>query len=180
MTEKTPLTQGSYNIPGQRYYILGRHVISKSGNPTEKGSNFLRSPFETSHAKQLLIHQGFRRLCKKDKTKKNLPENSKLIAADVVGLYPGIWHQLSLKILEEALEKRESKQIPTDNLIKLAKFVLQNNYFKSNGEEKQQILGTAVGTKFAPPYVCIFIDQVESEFLKNSRAVVISVVLLHR
>ena len=85
-----------------------------------------------------------------------------------------------MKILEEALEKRESKHIPTDNLIKLAKFVLQNNYFKFNGEEKQQILGTAVGTKFAPPYVCIFIDQAESEFLKNSRALVISVVLLHR
>ena len=66
--------------------------------------------------------------------------------------------------IRRSLEKRKSKQIPTDNLIKLAKFVLQNNYFKSNGEEKQQILGTAVGTKFAPPYVCIFIDQVESEF----------------
>ena len=49
----------------------------------------------------------------------------------------------------------------------MAKFVLQNNYFEFNGETKKHISGTAVGTKFAPPYACIFMDQVESEFLKT-------------
>ena len=34
----------------------------------------------------------------------------------------------------------------------MAKFVLQNNYFEFNGETKQQISGTAIGTQFAPPY----------------------------
>ena len=97
----------------------------------------------------------------------NLPENSILVTTDVVGLYPSIPHELGLKALEEALEKRESKQISTDDLIKLAKFVLQNNYFEFNREVKQQISGTAIGTKFAPPYACIFMDQVESEFLKT-------------
>ena len=43
----------------------------------------------------------------------------------------------------------------------MAKFVLQNNYFEFNGEIKQQIPGTAIGTKFASPYACIFMDQVE-------------------
>ena len=87
----------------------------------------------------------------------------------VVGLYPSILQELGLKAIEEALEKRESKQISTDNLIKLAKFVLQNNYFEFNREVKQQISGTAIGTKFAPPYACIFMDQVESEFLKTQQ-----------
>ena len=97
----------------------------------------------------------------------NLPENSILVTVDVVGLYPSILHELGLKALEEALEKREqSKQISTDDLIKLAKFVLQNNYFEFNGEVKQQISGTAIRAKFAPLYVCIFMDQVESEFSK--------------
>ena len=48
-----------------------------------------------------------------------------LVTTDVVGLYPSIPHELGLKALEEALEKRESEQISTDDLIKLAKFVLQ-------------------------------------------------------
>ena len=99
----------------------------------------------------------------------NLPENSILVTSDVVGLYPSIPHELGLKALEEALEKREPKQISTDNLIKLAKVLLQNNYFEFNREVKQQISGTAIRTKFAPPYACIFMDPVESEFLKTQQ-----------
>ena len=57
--------------------------------------------------------------------------------------------------------------ISTSDLVKMAKFVLQNNYFEFNGETKQKIFSTAIGTKSAPPYACIFMDQVESEFLKT-------------
>ena len=49
----------------------------------------------------------------------------------------------------------------------MAEFVLKNNYFEFNGSIKQQISGTAIGTKFAPPYVCIFIDKFETNFLKT-------------
>ena len=47
----------------------------------------------------------------------------------------------------------------------MAKFVLQNNYFEFNRETKQQISGTAIGTKCASLYACICMDQVESECL---------------
>ena len=97
----------------------------------------------------------------------NIRDDAILVTADVVGLYPSIPHELCLKTLEEALEKRDSLQISTSDLIKMAKFVLQNNYFEINGETKQQNFGTAIGTKFAPPYACVFMDQVKSEFLKT-------------
>ena len=45
-------------------------------------------------------------------------------------------------------------------------FVLKNNYFEFNDEVKQQRSGTAIGTKFAPPYACIFMDEVEIVFFK--------------
>ena len=48
----------------------------------------------------------------------------------------------------------------------MAKFVLQNNNFEFTREIKQ-ISSTAIGTKFSPPHECIFMDQVESEFLKT-------------
>ena len=54
------------------------------------------------------------------------------MTAHVVGPYLSIQHELGLKTLEEAVEKRESNQISTDDLVKLAKFVLQNNYFEFN------------------------------------------------
>ena len=47
----------------------------------------------------------------------------------------------------------------------MADFVLKNNFFEFNGEVKRQKSGTAIGTKFAPPYACIFMDAVETEFI---------------
>ena len=47
----------------------------------------------------------------------------------------------------------------------MAKLVLKNNFFEFNSKTKQQISGTAIGTKLAPPYVCIFMDKAEIEVL---------------
>ena len=48
----------------------------------------------------------------------------------------------------------------------MAEFVLKNNYFQFNGKVKQQISGKAIGTKLAPTYACVFMDQVETNFLR--------------
>ena len=50
----------------------------------------------------------------------------------------------------------------------MAEFVLKNNYFEFNGHVKRQILGTAIGTKFAHIYdACIFMDEKETNFLQT-------------
>ena len=49
----------------------------------------------------------------------------------------------------------------------MAEFVLKNNYFQFLDKVYQQISGTAIGAKFAPPYACVFMDQVESKFLQT-------------
>lgn len=49
----------------------------------------------------------------------------------------------------------------------MAECVLKNNFFEFNNEVKQQISRTAIGTKFAPPYACIFMDEIETKFLKT-------------
>ena len=49
----------------------------------------------------------------------------------------------------------------------MAEFVLKNNLFKFNNKVFQQTSGTAIGTKFAPPYACIYMDRVEQDFLKT-------------
>ena len=51
----------------------------------------------------------------------------------------------------------------------MAEFVLKNNYFQFSDKVYQQISGTAIGTKFAPPYACIFMDQVEGKFLQTQK-----------
>ena len=67
-----------------------------------------------------------------------------------MGFYPSIPHETGLKALREVLDKRQQHTIPNSELITMADFVLKNNYFEFNGQIKQYISGTAIGTKFAP------------------------------
>ena len=98
-----------------------------------------------------------------------IPENAILVTADVVGLYPSIPHQPGLEALRKALYKRKTHKVPMGKLVKMTEFVVKNNYFQFSDEVYQQISGTAIGTKFAPPYACIFMDQVESKFLQTQK-----------
>ena len=104
---------------------------------------------------------------KKIKNLGSLPENSILVTANAVGLYPSTSHEAGLQALKEALENRHHKQIPTDKLVKMAQFVLQNNFFEFISDVFQQISGTAVGTRFAPPYAFIYMAQIEIKFLRT-------------
>ena len=97
----------------------------------------------------------------------NKTKNSILVTADVARLYPSIPHGARLKALKEALDKRKNRNITTNDLIRMAEFVLKNNYFEFNGQVKQQISGTEFGTKFAPAYAFIFMDDVKSKFLET-------------
>ena len=81
--------------------------------------------------------------------------------------YPGIPYEVGLRALREAFDKRDEKTIPTEKLLKMAEFVLKSNYFEFSNKIKPQISGTAIGTKFAPPYACMFMSDLESKFLEG-------------
>ena len=78
-------------------------------------------------------------------------------------------HQAGLEALREALDKRKTHKVPTGKLDKMEEFVLKNNDFQILDEVYQQISGTAIGTKFAHLYACIFMDLVESKFLQTQK-----------
>ena len=46
-------------------------------------------------------------------------------------------------------------------------YIYINNLFEFDCKFYQQISGTAIGTKFVLPYACIFMDFIETEFLKT-------------
>ena len=62
--------------------------------------------------------------------------------------------------------------------------MLQSKYFEFNGEVKQQVSGTVIGSKFAPPNVCVFVVHFHGTglicFFENPTALTISVVQVHR
>ena len=90
-----------------------------------------------------------------------------LVTANVVDLYPSISHKERILASKNKLEEQTSSKIPTNDLVKLAEFVLKSIFFEFNNKIKQQISGTAIGTKFAHPYTCIYMDKTEAEFLKT-------------
>ena len=49
----------------------------------------------------------------------------------------------------------------------MAEFILKKIFFEFETKIIQQISGTAVGTKFAPPYACLFTDRIENVFLDS-------------
>ena len=56
-------------------------------------------------------------------------------------------HEACLRALKEVLNRMEEKKISTEIFVKMAKFVLQNNYSEFNGQVKHQISGWLIGTK---------------------------------
>ena len=74
---------------------------------------------------------------------------------------------VGLKALRNALENRNYEKIPTESLIKMAEFVLKTITLNLIVIFFQQISGTPLGTSFAPPYACNFVDQQETKLLET-------------
>ena len=105
------------NVPG----------ISNCGTPIEKASEILGFYLKP------LMQNGWWYI-RDSLTKRigKIPENSFLVNADVVGLYPSILHNEGISALKQKLEEQPPTKIPTSHLLKLAEFVLKNNLFEVN------------------------------------------------
>ena len=86
----------------------------------------------------------------------------------VVGLYPNIPHDEGLSALRKRLESRKEKYVSTDTIIDLAEVVLKNNIFTFRKKTLKQKWGTAIGTKFAPPYSILFMPEIGEDIIKES------------
>ena len=128
-----------------------------------------RPSFTTCYEVRYVLIKDTNDFLSKLKNLKKVPDNAILVTADVVGLYPSIPHNEGLEVLKKQLDNFYEKSIPTEDLVKMAEFVLKNKYFESNSNVKHQISGTAIGKKIAPPYACIYMDYKENQFLKNEQ-----------
>ena len=148
--------------------VPGRPVISNSGFFTENISAFVDHHLQPL-AKQVksFIKDTNDFLCKLQGIK-NLPDNAILCTADVVGLYPNIPHDEGLAAVHKALERREDKSISSDTLLELTELVLKNNIFEHDGRFFKQKRGTAIGTKMAPSYAILFMDELEQRLLESA------------
>ena len=106
---------------------------------------------------------------KKIKRLGKIPDGGIRVTPDVVGFSPNIRHDLGLQSLMKRLNQTEICKVPTEEIILVAECVLKNNYFEFNEKLYRLILGTAIGTKFVPPYARVFFDETETIFLKTQQ-----------
>ena len=82
-----------------------------------------------------------------------LPENAVLAAFDVSALYTNIPQDEGLDIVDNKLEA--NSEISTGLIRRLLEIVLKFNFFEFNQQLFKQDIGTAMGAKPAPDFVCI-------------------------
>ena len=107
-------------------------------------------------------------MLRKLKDMERLPENAILVTIDVVELYPHIPHEEGLQAIRRALDQREEQGIPTEDIVDLASIVLKNNNFVFDEKHFVQKSGTAIGTKMAPSYANLFMDDLERKIISAS------------
>ena len=59
------------------------------------------------------------------------------------------------------------EKLTTETLVELVENVLKNNIFQFNKKTLKQLEGTAIGTKFAPPYAILFMANLEERILED-------------
>ena len=101
----------------------------------------------------------------KVKTAGEVRKGAILVTTHVVEIYPSIPHSEGLDILKKQYEIYPNKKVSTEEIGKMTDFVLKNNLFEFASKFYKKVSGTAIRTKFAPPYACIFTDHNETEFL---------------
>ena len=146
--------------------VPGRPVILNFGYYTENISSFFHLQPLAQKVKSYIkdTNHFLNRLSSLGK----LPQGAILCSVDVVGLSPNIPHSEGLTSLGRVLELRHNRQISSDNLVELAEIVLKNNIFQLDEKTFKQVRGTAIETKFAPPYAILFMADLKEKIMSAS------------
>ncbi|CAF1391920.1 unnamed protein product [Rotaria sordida] len=130
-----------------------RPIIAGLKHPTIKISKFLDDilrPLFDKMASSTTVTCGFELLKKlQEWSKTNMKQEILLCTIDVVDLYtmiPQVEGVLTLKKMLDHLNLKQIQGLKTEVIIRLARFVVQNNYFKYDGQFYHQIKGGAMGS----------------------------------
>ena len=153
--------------------LKGRPIVAGPASPTQRLSEFLDTllkPIVPKLSTYVKDDWDFIR-----KIPREFHTSTSLFSYDVVSLYASIPHTLGIEAIDYWIDKRNDL-IPgrfTKNFIlESVKFILENNNFLFDNVMYKQVSGTAMGTKFAPPYACLTIGYLEEtrlfpKILKN-------------
>ena len=147
-----------------------RAIISGSGSILENPSKFVDhylKDIATKHDTYLQDTPDFIRKIEEINSKGKLSNSALLVSFDVRALFTNIPQEEGTSSSEEALNERESPGVPTEYIISLLRFILENNIFSFNDQLYSQQEGTSMGPKHAPHYADIFMARKIDPKIKN-------------
>ena len=98
----------------------------------------------------------------------NIAYKANILCCDITSLYTSIPLDLGVKALEfwfEKLSRLIPERFTKSFILDFSVFVLSNNYFEFDDKIYHQVVGTAMGTTFAPPYACLVVGFLEETLL---------------
>ncbi|PIK56435.1 hypothetical protein BSL78_06679 [Apostichopus japonicus] len=161
-----------------RFYLLpkihkpgnpGRPIISGNGSPTEKISLFV-DHFIKPLVPQInsYIHDTPDFLRKLEDIKNQIPSTAIIGTFDVTSLYTNIPHAEGIAATCAALSKKVHPCPPISDIKALMQQVLTKNNFTFMDKHYLQRHGTAMGTRMAPSYACLFMSSLEERMLSTA------------
>ena len=171
LVEKRAKSPHFYTIPKIHKSIEtppGRPIVSSICAPTERISAYVdlilkpiaqSLPSYVRDTKHFLVQL---------QSLPELPPNALLFTMDVVGLYNNIPHEDGLRACKTMLDRRQTCDPPTGDVIDLAKLVLTLNCFQYEDKFYSQIHGTAMGTRMAPSFANVFMGCLEEDMLATA------------
>jgi len=127
----------------------GRPIVSDVGSETYRVSEYIDSfinPLACKHQSYVKNSYDFVEKVRNVKIEKDWL----LVTGDVSALYTNMHFNRTIDCVRRAFAKNPDPNRPDDAVIKLLEISLKNNDFNFNGEYYLQVLGTAMGKRFAP------------------------------
>ena len=147
----------------------GRPIVSGNGSPTERISLFIDSFLKPLVSKvPSYIHDTPDFLRRLEGIKSQIPNTAIIGTFDVSSLYTNIPHDEGVRACSVALSKAGHTTPPISDIANLMELVLTKNNFSFLGKHYLQIHGTAMGTRMAPSYACLFMSDLEEHMLASA------------
>ncbi|CAF4950582.1 unnamed protein product [Rotaria sp. Silwood1] len=151
-----------------------RPIISGLKHPTVKISKFLDElllPLFDKMASNTTVTSGFELVKQLQKwSKDNMRQETLFCTIDVADLYtmvPQTEGVLALKKMLDHLKLKQVGDLKIETIIRLSRFVMQNNYFSYNGQYYHQIRGGAMGSPLTLTVANCYMFFYEQQIIKQ-------------
>ena len=160
---RTPIFYMLPKIHKNKQNPPGRPIVSSINGPTEKLSQLVDlvvQPYAQQGKSYIKDTPDFLEKI----TNLTLSEDEWLFALDVSNLYTNIPHAEGIDVVKKVIHNHTA--LPSnDKILSMLKMVLKCNCFRFDNEFYLQINGTAMGTRVAPTYAIIFMNNFESTYV---------------